>query len=357
MALLWIEGFEGFGAATTSVLTNTSMVAKYPTNVLTSGDTIATGRTTGTKCLKGVASYIRTPTLTSASTIVIGLAVKFDSTTSVSSTFSTICNMYEGTTLHTQLALYLTGGNVFCKVLRNGTLLGTGTIAMVISTWYFIEVKIVVHSTTGAVTTRVNEVQDIAITNQNTRNGGTGVIDNVLFSLASTSTLSNSWSGTSQSRYMDDIYICDTTGVNNTTFLGDCIIEGLTPSGAGSNAAFTPTSGSNYAAVNEYPYTTTLDNRTNTATAQDSYAYTDLAKISGNIKGIQINSIVSKTDATAQLVTNTVYRSSTASQSSQYTVPQTSYSLFASIFETDPIASAAWTVANVNSSQFGLQKV
>ena len=56
---------------------------------------------------------------------------------------------------------------------------------------------------------------------------------------------------------VDDLYVLDGTASTpaNNDFLGDVRVEGLDPNAAGSNAAWTPSAGANYACVNETPPT------------------------------------------------------------------------------------------------------
>ena len=97
------------------------------------------------------------------------------------------------------------------------------------------------------------------------------------------------------------MYVLDTTGTDNNTFLGSQIVEAVFPnSNAQSN--WSPSTGTNNAACvdenpsnddTDYVYSTTVGNK-------DLYGVTSCTRINANIKGVQLNADARVTDTTPQ---------------------------------------------------------
>jgi hypothetical protein len=104
---------------------------------------------------------------------------------------------FESATLHVVVQLDLAAGTV--SVLRNGTELGSYSASLVADTWYCVEAFGTIHDSTGTVGVKLNGVTVLALTAQDTRNGGVGVCDNVqMYSAGGTS-------------YVDDVMFRDDT--------------------------------------------------------------------------------------------------------------------------------------------------
>lgn len=347
MALRWIEGFETFGGNGTTFGSSgiPGFVSKYPAPTCNTADGIVSGRNSGL-ALKGFNTHFLIQGLNASSTYTIGFAFQFDAS-AITTTNENIIQLLDTTTnnAHIQLQHVLVSSNPVLRVLRNGTTLGTGTTVLTSSTWYYIELTVFVNTTTGTAQTIINGVTDLNLTNVNTNAGGAGTISSVYIGTNTTSS--------SHKVYLDDLYIRD-----DSTVLGDHLVEALTPNGVGTYSGWSPTSGSNYTNINDNPYTATGDVRTNASSTKDTYTYTDLSRVKGNIVGIQINSVVSRTNATTQTVQALVYRSSILSGGTNYSIPNTTiYQNYTSIFETDPTTMLSWLTSSVNGSEFGLQKV
>ena len=69
------------------------------------------------------------------------------------------------------------------RVRRNGTLLGSSAGgAFVVGTWYSLQIEIVISDTVGRVSVYLDGTQVVNLTSQDTKNGGTGVVNNIYFS-------------------------------------------------------------------------------------------------------------------------------------------------------------------------------
>lgn len=340
MALLWIEGFEGFGT-TPGVAPSPSgaLARKYSAVNGESSMHIENGRWAG-YCLEfnSDSNYLHSPTaLTTQSTIVIGMSVYF--TSLMAHEFLTL---YDGATRNCNLRLTAAGE---LAVYRADTLLGTTTTAgLQVNTWYFIEFKVLTHPSVGTVEVRVDTAVKLALTAQNTRAGSNNRSD--AFRIL------DAWG---QYLRVDDLYCLDNGGAAPTDFLGVKQVITIFPDGAGDDADWTPSAGSNYACVDE---TAVDDNGTYvqsaTAGQQDLYAYQDLpgaAMISG-ISGIQINTDVRRTQSTTYNLYQIAKRTS-QSDGSATAISNDAFQTKYRIMPTDT-EGAAWTEANVNATQFGL---
>jgi len=285
----------------------------------------------------------------SYSTIIVGFALKFTSSTSTS--LFDITRLLEGATQHLTLSFQPSSGKLTLRRgLNTGTLLATSTTTFNASTWYYLELRATINDSTGAYELRVNGVSDFSASNVDTRNGGTsGVIDT--WSCAPGST------GGIQFTY-DDFYICDTSGSSNNDFLGDCRIDTLLPNGDGNYTQFSPSTGTaHYALVDETTPNTTDYNYSSTAGDRDSYTFPDLAGlVSPTVYGVQIDAYMTKADAGTRTVSTMSRLSGTNKDGATVVLSAGSYAYVSQIQETDP-ASAAWTESNVNAAEFGVRVV
>jgi hypothetical protein len=252
----------------------------------------------------------------------------------------------EGSTVHIDVIRDATN---HLQVRRGGTtVLATGTTQLEVDVWYYIEIKVVVHDTTGSVEVRIGESEEINVSGVDTRNGGTGVIDSVRWFLQG-----------GRNQTWDDIYICDATGGVNDDFLGDVRVEALYPNGNGNSSQFVGSDGNstdNYLLVDEEPAdgdTTYVES--STVSDQDTYAFTNLTPTAGTVAGVQIVAHARKTDAGARSIQTIARHSGTEEDTGSDMTLADSYLMFLDLRETKP-GGGSWSVSDVNGAEFG-QKV
>ena len=271
---------------------------------------------------------------------VVGFAVK------VTSIFERALVSLRGSTT-TQVQLFMNGsGNLAVRRRAGGELgaatLGTGTAVLSINAWYFVELKVYIHDTSGTVDVRINEVSDLALTSQDTKYSATAGADNIIFFPTGTC-------------YMDDIYICDDQGSNNNNFLGDCRVETLFPNANGSSVEFTPSGGSNWECVDETtPDGDTSYNESETVGHKDLLGCTNLVTSAGSVFGVQANLWADKDDAGGREIQPLTLSNAVEAAGSSHGL-STSYTYYADIFETEPDSGALWTVDEVNAAEFGYE--
>lgn len=231
-------------------------------------------------------------------------------------------------------------------VIKNngGTTIATGTTVLSANTWYFIEIKLFVNVGTpasGTVEVQLNGVSEIASTAGNfgstlpDRFSGLGLNGNTDF---------------------DDIYAVDTTGSTNNTFLGDCRVATVMPTGAGAHTDFQPNgAASNYQCVDE---TTPNDDTDYVSDANpgdiDTYDFTAIDG-GATVFGVQNNLYARKDDANTRQIASVVRQSSTDYVGATKTL-SSSYLYYSQLYDQDP-TSSNWTAINVNADEFGVKEI
>lgn len=338
MALLWIEGFEGFGTSTG--VAPVGLDRKYNLKGNVNIMDVEAGRTGGLciELLSGSTVFFQTFALTTNNTLIVGFGVKFPAFTGAK-----LLALYDGVTEGINLRLKADGE---FEVYRITTLLGTTTGASIgEGNWGHIELKVVTHDTTGSVQLKVNGVTKLNLTGIDTQPSTNAYHNMVRFM------------GSSQNPNVDDIYVLDSTGTVNNDFLGNMKVLGILPTAEGDTINFTPTSGTNNALmVDENP----TDDDTSYVEAsgvgsKDLYQYADVSGVGDLIAGVQINTDVRETDATTFNLITVVKSGVTESDNAASPIGSLNYVTKTRIVETDPDTVAAWTAAGVNAAQFGVK--
>jgi len=157
-------------------------------------------------------------------------------------------------------------GHIF--VTRNGTLLGTSTLAITIGSYHYIEFKAILSITgTGTCEVVVDGTTWLTLTAQT--NATTAATADQAQFLVSNASFTN----------IRDFYVLDTTSGSNTNYLGDITVAEVYPNGPGVNAAwsvqqgaFTLTAAAN-ASGGTTVYTGTITNGASPANAWQGYYF------------------------------------------------------------------------------------
>lgn len=350
MSLLFMESFDWIGATGRSELplkwSGTGGEIYYPQNNYTSVTYGRTGK--GCRVSSGDGGLTAGIT-TSGDTIVLGCAVKRIGTGE--SYISFVEN--DGTLI--RIWLYTDGsfGYFITGIYPNVVLGGSGSLPLNI--WRYLEIKIVIHDTTGSVTIKVDGLTVISYTGIDTKQSAAGTKwSSVSFTSASNGSLC-----------VDDIYILDTSGATCNDFLGDVQIIGLLPQtdavgGGGANADFTPSTGSDHGAVvddvgpngdTDYLSSDTVDH-------VDTWDFPALG-YTGVIKAVAMNLVGKKENAGTRVIAAvTCPDSSPAGTNYVHGTDKylaTDYLNKQSIWELNPEDSAAWEVADVDGAEFGVK--
>lgn len=347
MALRWLEGFESLGV--TNGNSSVGLGNKY--NSGSSGDgsfTVRAGRVSGHSVQFGGGAALVTPTFSANDTWIVGFAYKQDSysISSGNGSLQEILAWKNGGTIQCSLNVNIGGELLFYRGDQFSLLGTTSGAHLKTSVWAYIEVKVKVNSSTGTVDIKVNGTSVLSLTGQNT---GSTNPDRIAF-------LGNL--NSTDHGYFDDIYVCDNTGSNNTTFLGPQKVTAIFPTGDhGTNQWSATGAGSTHAdRVKENPHdssTTYLSDASSGDTEEFDYANTGSEITS--VKGVQVNTVFETDSGAAFSVKNHVNSGGTSSDDAGTAGTNGTYTTAARLVEVDPNTSALWTKTNLDASLFGIK--
>jgi hypothetical protein len=332
MALRWIEGFEGFGT-TTDVDIASLLAAKYTT---TGEHTLTTGFDGGFALGTGSGTLSRAVTF--GTDFFVGLALKIR----VNSSYQPILTIGGSSG---DIVFYTSGDGVL-NLKRGEDLLSTtyipgeGYYYLEDSIWYYVEFKI--HQAAGDSGTAEIWVNDVIRSQVNT--GATDIGANSL-------TIHHPTGGAA----IDDLYILDSTGADNTTFIGRLArVTTLYPNGDLTTDWTPSAAGTHYTLVNDNPDSTTTYISSGVDDAMDVFEYEHLA--AGAIKGLQINTKCCAVDDPMTLAV-VIKSDDTTDVSHEHSIAVGSYVTVADIISTDPDTSTAWTLTGLQNAKFGVKVI
>jgi hypothetical protein len=341
MALLWIEGFEGFGTSVGNTPSPTGIIGrKYTVDDESSWD-IETGRLGG-YCIQidSADTYMQSSALTTNATLVIGFAIKFKALAGANE----FLNLYDGSTLGINLRMQSSGE---IAIYRGSSLLDTTSgLGMVANSWYYLELKVLCNDTTGTYELRIGGVDVLSDTGVDTKAGTHTYHDRFRLNNSESSAYSPSF---------DDLYCLDGSGSSNNDFLGNMRVIAIRPDGDNTQAWTRSTGAENYDLVNE----NICDDDTSyvesaVSATKDLYTYGAVASLADSIKGIQINTVCRETDANSFSLVTVAKLSTTESNSAAAAIGTTDYVTKTRLMETDPDGNA-WTISNIDAAQFGIK--
>jgi hypothetical protein len=339
MALLWIEGFEGYGTATNSAPQPVGVIGrKYPYTAFEQNMDLEVGRLGG-YCLElPGASAMGTPSLTTDDTLIVGFAFRVDGSSNL-----TLMALWDGASKNVNLRYNKT--SLELEIYLDNVLLETTSgLGIANHTWYWIEMAVKTNGSVGTYDVELSGVNILSDTGIDTQTGSNAWSSSIR------------WFGGGTTNRWDDMYVCDSTGSTNNGMLGNVKVIGLSPN-ADDTANFgtsTPNV-SHYANVDENP----SDDDTSyvedsTANVTDLYDYETLSG-SGDIFGLQINTQCRETDAATFSLITPIKSNGTQSDDAGTVVGTTSYTTRSRVSEIDPDTSAAWTFAGVDAAKFGIK--
>lgn len=228
-------------------------------------------------------------------------------------------------------------------VRRNGTVLATSTLTISSNVYYHLGFKVLHHASTGTVQVQVNGADYIPSTGS--LNTGTGPATSFSFRQVN---------GTTD---RSDLYLADGTGSAPwNDLLGDCKVETLAPSGAGTTTQWTPSAGSNFQNVDEAaPDGDTTYNSETTATELDLYAMGDLGTSGGTVRAVQVVHSSRKDDASLRQVAP-MLRVGGVNYTGTTQTLATDYTFYLQVHQRDP-SPADWTISSVNASEAGIKLI
>lgn len=330
MAVVLLEGFDHYGPG--------DRIGK---GWSAAGGTAVTGRFSVGQAIQSAGSAVIAKTLPSSySTLWVGFAFKV--TTQVAQDIFVVRN---GATNVARIALVVSGADRVLRVTNaGGTTLCTGTTPIAVSTFYYIEMKVVVNASTGTIDLWLNGGSSTEAAGSSL-NTGSSNIDNV----------GMNWVNGIVQTY-DDIYVVDSSGSSPTnTRLGESRIDVLPPTGNGANTAWT-------GAFGDVDDGTTIDNDTtfissSTPGDRETYSLTDLPSTAGTIFAVQTNLFARKDDASARTIAPVIRISGTDYDGTTSVPLGVEYMDYTQLYDRLDPSGAAWTTATVNAMEAGVKEV
>lgn len=337
MSLVFMDSFDHYATAdieTKWPLTSTSDA--YPL-------ILAGGGRRGTNCCRsnGNASYLGR-LFPPAPTWIVGMSLRFDNAHALR---NPILDWSDGATVQALVRLNGVGQLELCR--GTGTVLATSTIGLGFNTTYYVEWLLTIHPSAGVSTVRVDGVPVVSVTGVSTQGGGTALANRLRIGCYDTIVgLTN--------MDVDDCYVC----TNQTTFLGDCRVDSLAPSGDGTYQAWTPSTGTaHYALVDEAVPNGDTDYLSNaTPGARESHHFPALPSMPNpQIRGVQHALCARKDDAGTRQLRSLLVSGATIQVGSALHTMALTYVSYQELYETDPQTGVAWTVPGVNALEAGVE--
>jgi len=207
--------------------------------------------------------------------------------------------------------------------------------------WLNVQVKVVIHDSTGSVVVQIDGYEIINETGLDTKNGGTGLVD--VFKI-------RGLSGSNRYDHYDDFAVWSLTGDAPTGLIDDFRIETLRPNADSTPVNFTKSAGSNnYENVDDAFSNQDTDYNSNATIGEKDRL--DLPSLTGTpdaIYAVQAVIHSKKSDAGARSAQVGVYSGSTEDLSSAQ-LQGTDYAFYTHIMTVNPDDSAAWEEADIDA--------
>lgn len=218
--------------------------------------------------------------------------------------------------------------------------------------WTYIEGRVVIHASAGAVELRVNGSETPALSLS-------GVDTEYYAGQLVTSVCLGEFFGNDSFRgFVTDFCVWTEDGEAPTGWIGECQVDTLLPSGAGSSTDFTASAGSNYECVDEVPNNLGTDYvESSTDGDVDLYAMADLAEEPATIHAVAVAVSAAKTDAGSGSIKSVMKSGSTTAESDALALSNGSYLRNVYARGVDPNTSSAWTASAVNALEAGCKAV
>ena len=215
--------------------------------------------------------------------------------------------------------------------------------------WHYVELQVVQSNSLGSLQVRLNGILAINLAGQNTIQSGGALLTTFVGAVPS--------QPAQVTIDVDDLYIADTSGTLNNTFLGDVRVDVLLPNEAGTFNQFTSTP------LATPPWQIASDNDEATvlsataASQRQSFGFAALPVMgTPTICGVQVTSLARKTDAGTTSMRALAANGGVVSVSNAINL-QEQAAWNAAVIERNPNGSAAWTEATLNSAEFGVESV
>ena len=224
------------------------------------------------------------------------------------------------------------------KVRKGYTTIATGIKTIPPLQTHLIEIYVFISDSSGRVIVKVNGITDIDFIGDTQSISGNSLINQIKFYSDILET------------YWDDIIIDD------SNWIGETRIMGLSPTDAGATTQWTPSTGSNWQNVDEKPADDADYNSVNEVDKIDTFTIEDMSSINGivnNIKCIQVQARASKDGTPTPQNLNLVVRIGGSNYFSADKEVPTDFETLYNIWEKNPNSGVDWTESGINAMEIG----
>jgi hypothetical protein len=280
---------------------------------------------------------------TSGATAIMGFAFRIDA--GVPAADFCVCQVFRGSTELISVTCSATGTLSVRRGDREATILSTSVSTITHSTFYFIELKVTLHDSTGVYDLKVNGTTYTSGSGVDTLVSGAATWDGI--GLGGTNI------GQNYSIDFDDLYVADGSGGVEDDFLGDhrivCVVAS---SGNGGNTDWSPSTGSDHGAlVDENPPNESDYNQSGTAGQRDTYNFAAVG-VSGTVKALQTLRYI-KAEAAGVRSVAPVIRISSTNYDGTTQALGSDWTYHREIYRQNPATTAAWTISGIDGAEFG----
>jgi hypothetical protein len=356
MALLFVDSFDHYATA--------DITTKW-TSTSSSGHTRSISSSAGRRSSSGFRlsytqtaqyNYLSKTLTTSGDGFVVGCYVTISSLPGPFGAF--LFGIYDAGTLHLSLRL---NSDFTISVLRgSGTVLGTsGVTGLSAGVGGYIEWKGTISDTAsaGSLVVRVNNTAVYtSVGTLDTKNTANATWNAFGIGQLVDGGGSNVFTGTGTLDF-DDLYVLDQSGSSSNDFLGDCRIDALIPSGAGTTTQFTPSASTNVSNIDDAtPDGISTYNSSATVGHIDTFAIPNAPVVGGTVLGVQHCIYAEKGDAGTCTI-GAVVRHSGTDYIATAQGPSTAFGYLLFPQDQNPGTAAAWTESGFNAIEAGYSKV
>ena len=331
MALLFMDGFDAGDMAAKWMTTNTTTITSGTTTPYGAGRSLELS--TGGELIRPI---------TASAQVTLGM--HYQPTASA-------CDMEvalladAGTVEHIRMRRNPSTGRL--EASRASTVLATGATSLSAGTWYYLEIQGTIADSGGTIKVRLNgaSTNEIDVTGD-TKSGGTSTLIDAV-------RLKN----VSNTNRFDNLYILNSLGTSNTTFLGAMRVHTLVPNNNGTTSQFTGSDGNqtdNYQLVDELPYNTADYVASSVSGQRDTYALDNLPPGYHQITALQGNVIAKKNTAGAIALKAALRSDGTVYYGTSRSLG-TNAQTYSDVLATSPVTSLAWTSAEINNLEGGME--
>ena len=300
------------------------------------------------------AAYIYKNLNINANTLIVGMAFKTDWTLDSGRSvrifgLADVTSVQMGVNLTYENKIFITRGGAINSF---GTTIASTNVPLLINTWNYIEFKVTFDSINGSYQLKLNG-KNLLLNNGPVATVTTSNNYANRLLLSGVSSYGGLVDYSAPNFFFDDLYVCDDQGSTNNSFLGECRIQTSLPS-ADHSVDFTPSSGSNFEAVNELVANTSDYVTSNTPGDIDLYDVDDLNVIPDTVYAIQTNVVAKKDNVATRTIKPVILSNVTTVEGSEYSL-LTEYTSTSMILEQDPDVNDSWTEESINALKIGFK--